>query len=1258
MSKKKSFGTLVMLGILCTSLLSGCGAGTSGDVPAPVPGTTVAASIDLFVSNTQLNSDGASTVTLTAIVKDSGNRALEGKEVSFAADSGLLTVTSGTTDPNGTATATLGTGGDPTNRLIHLTASTGSISAAKTVTVTKTAMPTGLTVTAASSTQINLSWTAAAGAVGYKLYKDGAYLKSVTTTSASDGGLTASTSYCYGVSAYDSANSESAQTGQLCATTYGLPPATPAALTVRATLPTQVDLSWTASVGALQYKIYRNGAVLTATTTTSFSDTTAVANTQYAYVVAAIDATGSESAQTGQSIAHTGLTVPSGVTVTVNSSTLITISWTNSGGALVSGYKVYRGGVLMGAVAPKTTTSIVDGSLTANTQYCYSISATSDPGDESAKSGTICGTTQPPPVPASIDLLVSNAQLNSVVSPPETVTLTAIVKDSGNRTMEGQEVSFTADSGTLTFTSETTGGDGSVTATLGTGGDPTNRVIRLTATSGSISATNTVTVTGTTLSISGSASLSFGASVPLTIFLKDSAGTAIANKNIAVTSAKGNTLSAGPYVTNDSGQVIVTVMAAAGGADKITASAIGATKEFDLTVNAAILAFVNPPPPPAAVTEIPIGTSQPVTVLYTIGGVAQAGVTVNFDRTRGDLSSATAVTDADGKATVTVASANYGPGLLVASITGGPSSQIAVEFVATTVSKLELQASPATIGTNSGGLTTEKSLLTAVVRDANNNLVKNKTVSFTIVNDASAGSLSPASAVTDSFGTANAYFIAGASLSGLGGVTIRASVAGTSVASTTSLTVAKKALFITLNTGPIIKALEAPDGTRYQKDYVALVTDAAGNPVGGATVVATVTPMYYMKGYMNFPTGASRWQPVGTLQAVSSTRPDIPACANEDIYTRNPLYDFNGVLDYGEDQNVNNRLDPGNVASVTATVTDSTGHGTLSVVYAKDYAYWVNVKLEAFASTSGSTASAFVTFDLPGLASDYANPNANPPGNPSPFGTSTTCFVDLTATPLSSTQMTITWQKASTAASYNVYRGGMFIRNVTTNTMTDTGLTVGTQYCYQIKTVSSAGAETSFTDTVCASTNAAVPAAPTILPAAVVSPSSIQLSWITNLTQDDGYNVYSVDTSAVPYTYTWLRSVLASPTVFTNLAATTRYCYAVTSYTASGSESSKSAPVCATTQSAPPAPTILSAVGAVLDVGPPVTYKVTLTWTLSTGAVGYKIYRDGTLVRQAPTSPATDATVAGNTGYCYAISALNESGYESAQSPLFCTATP
>jgi hypothetical protein len=80
--------------------------------------------------------------------------------------------------------------------------------------------PTGFAVTTASASQINLSWDASTGATSYKIYKSGSYLKTVTTTSTSDTGLTSSTNYCYYVIANNSAG-DSVQTSQQCATTTG-----------------------------------------------------------------------------------------------------------------------------------------------------------------------------------------------------------------------------------------------------------------------------------------------------------------------------------------------------------------------------------------------------------------------------------------------------------------------------------------------------------------------------------------------------------------------------------------------------------------------------------------------------------------------------------------------------------------------------------------------------------------------------------------------------------------------------------------------------------------------------------------------------------------------------------------------------------------------------------------------------------------------------------------------------------------------------
>jgi len=83
-------------------------------------------------------------------------------------------------------------------------------------------VPTGLAARAESSSQINLSWISPAGnagVIGYKVYRDGSYLKSVTSTSTSDTGRSADTQYCYTVAAYDAGGNESAQSDQDCATT-------------------------------------------------------------------------------------------------------------------------------------------------------------------------------------------------------------------------------------------------------------------------------------------------------------------------------------------------------------------------------------------------------------------------------------------------------------------------------------------------------------------------------------------------------------------------------------------------------------------------------------------------------------------------------------------------------------------------------------------------------------------------------------------------------------------------------------------------------------------------------------------------------------------------------------------------------------------------------------------------------------------------------------------------------------------------------
>ena len=75
-------------------------------------------------------------------------------------------------------------------------------------------VPSGLTATSVSSSQINLSWNASTdnvGVAGYKVFRNGSQVGTTTQTSYSDSGLQPSTTYSYTVSAYDAAGNNSAQ---------------------------------------------------------------------------------------------------------------------------------------------------------------------------------------------------------------------------------------------------------------------------------------------------------------------------------------------------------------------------------------------------------------------------------------------------------------------------------------------------------------------------------------------------------------------------------------------------------------------------------------------------------------------------------------------------------------------------------------------------------------------------------------------------------------------------------------------------------------------------------------------------------------------------------------------------------------------------------------------------------------------------------------------------------------------------------------
>jgi chitodextrinase len=179
-------------------------------------------------------------------------------------------------------------------------------------------VPTGLTATAVSSTQISLSWTASTdnvGVTGYRIYRDGSQITTTAGTSYQDTGRSSSTTYTYRVAAYDAAGNVSTQSSQASATTPAAPdtkaPTVPKGLKATVISSTQINLSWTAStdnVGVTGYKIYQNNIQIGTTAGTSYQSTGLKANTSHSYRVAAYDAAGNTSAK---SLGVTARTQPS-----------------------------------------------------------------------------------------------------------------------------------------------------------------------------------------------------------------------------------------------------------------------------------------------------------------------------------------------------------------------------------------------------------------------------------------------------------------------------------------------------------------------------------------------------------------------------------------------------------------------------------------------------------------------------------------------------------------------------------------------------------------------------------------------------------------------------------------------------------------------------------------------------------------------------------------------------------------------------------
>jgi chitodextrinase len=268
--------------------------------------------------------------------------------------------------------------------------------------------PTGLVAESSSSSQVDLRWTASTdnvGVAGYRVFRDGTQITTVTATSYQDTGLTPSTTYTYPVVAADAAGNTSPHSMPASATTPAPPdtepPATPTGLTADAVSSSEIDLTWTAStdnIGVTGYKVFRDGTQISMATATSYQDTGLAPATTYTYTVVAVDAAGNTSPHSAPAAATTPAppdttapSTPSGLTALAISSSRIDLSWTASTDDVgVTGYRVYRGGT---EIATVSATAYQDMTVQPSTTYSYTVAARDAAGNQSPASDPASATT-------------------------------------------------------------------------------------------------------------------------------------------------------------------------------------------------------------------------------------------------------------------------------------------------------------------------------------------------------------------------------------------------------------------------------------------------------------------------------------------------------------------------------------------------------------------------------------------------------------------------------------------------------------------------------------------------------------------------------------------------------------------------------------------------------------------------------------------------------------------------------------------------
>ena len=310
--------------------------------------------------------------------------------------------------------------------------------------------------------------------------------------------------------------------------------------------------------------------------------------------------------------------------------------------------------------------------------------------------------------------------------------------------------------------------------------------------------------------------------------------------------------------------------------------------------------------------------------------------------------------------------------------------------------------------------------------------------------------------------------------------------------------------------------------------------------------------------------------------------------------------------------------------------------------------------VEQFTETANASGQIVIAFsagsaDNPEINGIEVIPNGQVTVPPAPTGLTTTA---------GNATVSLNWTGSSGATSYNVYRGTSsggesstpIATGLTGTSYTDSSVSNGTTYFYKVAAVNSAGTsgqsnEASATPTL------PVPPAPTNLTANGGN-ATVSLTWSSS-SGATSYSVYR-GTSSGGEGSTAIGT--STGTSYNDSTATngTKYYYTVKAVDASGASGASNEASATPSAGAPPAPTGLSATGGNATVG--------LTWSSSSGATSYSVYRgtssggeSSTAIGTSTSTSYTDSAVSNGTTYYYTVKAVSGGGTSGASNEASAT---